>query len=110
MRYTVDQLSKKIEPIAKKYELQFVYLFGSYARDEATDNSDVDILIDMEGSRLESYLDLEIFREELETAIFKNVDLVTIDALENKINQRRTPGFKDVLYRERVSVYEGKSR
>ncbi|MDR3294725.1 MAG: nucleotidyltransferase domain-containing protein [Clostridiales Family XIII bacterium] len=33
-------------PIAIKYQLPTVYLFGSYARGEATDDSDVDILID----------------------------------------------------------------
>ena len=44
--YTIDELKQKIVPIAARYNLPAVYLFGSYARNEATEESDVDILID----------------------------------------------------------------
>lgn len=46
MIYTVDGLKACVSPIAKKYGLRAVYLFGSYARNEATEDSDVDLLID----------------------------------------------------------------
>ena len=44
MVLTVNELKTRIAPIAAQYGLKAVYLFGSYARNEATDDSDVDIL------------------------------------------------------------------
>lgn len=50
MIYSTEELKKRIAPVAKKYGIRAVYLFGSYARNEATEQSDVDILIDRAGS------------------------------------------------------------
>ena len=36
MVYTLEQLREKITPIAEKYRIPAVYVFGSYARGEAT--------------------------------------------------------------------------
>jgi len=52
MVYTTDEIKHKITPIADKYQLRAVYLFGSYARNEATKDSDVDILVDRAGSKI----------------------------------------------------------
>lgn len=52
MIYTVDEIKERVAPIADKYHLAAVYLFGSYARREATENSDVDLLVDREGSTI----------------------------------------------------------
>ena len=37
MIYTIDEISSRIRPVAEKYHLKAVYLFGSYARGEARD-------------------------------------------------------------------------
>lgn len=58
MVFTLDELKTKIAPIAEKYGLKAVYLFGSYARNEATDDSDVDILIDRTDSKIHSMFDM----------------------------------------------------
>ena len=42
MVYTIDEIRQIITPIAKKYGLPAVYLFGSYARGTANEDSDVD--------------------------------------------------------------------
>ena len=41
----IDEIREKVTPIAKKYDIKEVYLFGSYARGEADENSDVDLVI-----------------------------------------------------------------
>lgn len=46
MVYTIEELREKVKPIAKKYQLSKVYLFGSYARNEADDQSDIDLAIE----------------------------------------------------------------
>lgn len=45
MVYTIEQIQEKINPLAEKYNLSAVYLFGSYARGEADENSDIDLVI-----------------------------------------------------------------
>ncbi len=54
MIYTISELQRIITPIAQKYHLRAVYLFGSYARGTATENSDIDLLIDTEGASVRS--------------------------------------------------------
>ena len=46
MIYTIEQIRSIAAPIAASYGINSVFLFGSYARGEATDMSDVDLLIE----------------------------------------------------------------
>ena len=46
MVYTTDQIRAIATPIAAAYDIKSMSLFGSYARGEATEDSDVDILIE----------------------------------------------------------------
>ena len=45
-RYTIEEIKEKAIPIAKKYGVKTLWLFGSYARGEADSESDVDFIID----------------------------------------------------------------
>ncbi len=45
-RYTIEEIKEKAIPIAKKYGVKTLWLFGSYARGEADAESDVDFIID----------------------------------------------------------------
>ena len=45
-KYTIEEIKSIVEPIARKYGVARVYLFGSYARGDATENSDVDLRVD----------------------------------------------------------------
>ena len=42
--YTIEKIREKVIPIAKKYGVKKISLFGSYARGEADEKSDVDFL------------------------------------------------------------------
>lgn len=46
MVYSIEQIRRITQPIAAAYGIRSMRLFGSYARGEATEDSDVDILID----------------------------------------------------------------
>ena len=37
MIYTLDEIKKRILPVIEKYGIPAMYLFGSYARGEATE-------------------------------------------------------------------------
>ena len=44
--YTIDEIRDKVIPLAKKYGVRRMWLFGSYARGDADAQSDVDFLVD----------------------------------------------------------------
>jgi predicted nucleotidyltransferase len=69
--YILDFLRTHKEEFQHKYQVESIGLFGSYARDEAKDSSDIDILVDMP-SKFDLYYD---FKEYLEDTFKKNVDL-----------------------------------
>ena len=43
---SLEEIRHAIVPLAEKYGIDRVFLFGSYARGEATDQSDIDLRID----------------------------------------------------------------
>lgn len=73
---TIKQIKERIKPIIKKHNISDVYLFGSYSRGEARENSDVDIYCD-KGDLRTLYDEIDLI-EELESVLKKKVDLVTI--------------------------------
>ena len=76
---TIEEIRSKIRPVCKKYEIKTAYLFGSYARNDATEKSDVDIRIDDGGSKkLRGLIQVSGMQIELEDALGKKVDLITI--------------------------------
>ena len=42
---TSEDINRFVRPIAEKYHVKEIYLFGSYARGEADENSDLDFLV-----------------------------------------------------------------
>jgi len=42
--YTIDQIKELVKPVAKMHGFEKICLFGSYARDEATENRDDDFI------------------------------------------------------------------
>lgn len=103
--YTIDEIREIVTPIAKKHGLKAVYLFGSYARGEATAESDVDVLIDRAGSTIKSLFDLGALYNDLTESIGKSVDIVTLDALEQPSYKRHDFGFSANLQREQMRIY-----
>lgn len=106
MTFSIDELKQRITPIAQKYDLRAVYLFGSYARNEATDQSDVDILIDRASSKIKGMFDMGALYEELSASVGKQIDLVTMQTLEQQSTRQRTPLFVSNVEAERVKIYE----
>lgn len=106
MVYSIEEIKKRIEPVASKYQLRAVYLFGSYARGEATEGSDVDILIDRTDSKIKGMFDLGGLYSDLCDSVGKEIDLVTTHALTQDGDRDRTPWFTENVMKERVSIYE----
>lgn len=69
--YILDFLRKNKQLLSKKYSVTKIGLFGSYAKDLATETSDIDILVEMPPS-FDNFFDLKYFLEE---AFGRTVDL-----------------------------------
>ena len=106
MVYSIEQIQKLITPIAKKYGLKSVFLFGSYARGTATENSDVDFIIDTSGTEIKSLLGLAAVYCELEEALKKSIDLVTLSSLEQRSQMPSELSFRANLEKDRVNIYD----
>ena len=106
MVYSIEELRDRIIPITRKYKIPAVYIFGSYARNEATEESDVDILIDREGSVIRGMFDMGGLYSELQESVGKEIDLVTMQTLRQESTINRTPWFVDNLKKDMVPLYE----
>lgn len=71
---TIDEITKKVTPILKRYGVSRAALFGSTVRGQAKRGSDVDILVEI-GADI-SLLDFVGLKLELEEALGRKVDLV----------------------------------
>ena len=102
-----EEIAAKIAPVARKHALRRVWLFGSRARGDARPDSDVDLLITREGSSVQSLLDLSGLWLDLRDALGTDLDLVTVEALEDELNRDRprTRRFRETIDREKVMVY-----
>mgnify|MGYP000930566516 FL=1 len=74
--YTLDDIEAKIIPIAKQYNISKVYLFGSYARGEEDENSDIDIALELED--VSKYMDIY---GNLSSIFGGNVDILLVSDL-----------------------------
>ena len=67
----INYLKENKSILEHKFKVRRIGLFGSFAKDKANSNSDIDIVVDMP-SNFDLYYDLKYF---LEKAFKKNVDL-----------------------------------
>ncbi|MBW4486511.1 MAG: nucleotidyltransferase family protein [Trichocoleus desertorum ATA4-8-CV12] len=80
----LKQLRDRLDTI-RGFGVQSLALFGSVARDEASEISDLDFLVEFEGAAtFDRYMDLKFFLEDL---FGKPVDLVTKRSLKPQISQ-----------------------
>lgn|GEM_PF-304261 len=69
-----------------RFDVQTLSLFGSVARDEAHEQSDVDLLVSFRGAAtFGHYMGLKLFLEDL---LGRRVDLVTKRALRHELRER----------------------
>lgn len=73
---TIKQIKERIIPILSKHNIHEIYLFGSYARGEAKNTSDVDIYC--ESGNIKTFIDQGFLEDELTEALGKEVDIVFI--------------------------------
>ena len=94
---TFDEIRNLIAPVLELYHVKSAYLFGSYARGEATETSDVDLFVVFDDDDI-SLFEVGGLLETLKEALQMNVDLITDG---NKLTKR----FQENLYRDMIHIY-----
>ena len=95
-RHTIDELRVIVAPVAKKYGVRKIYLFGSVARGDYNENSDYDFCI--ERGKIRGLLMFSEFFQDLRDAVGSDIDLVDTRYIG--------PEFLEVIMSEGVVVYE----
>ena len=85
----LDEIKKIIrqhkKTLEKKFKVKKIGIFGSYARDEQTQKSDIDILVEFSGKMGWGFIDLEDYLQEM---LKTKVDLTTPGALKERMKDR----------------------
>ena len=68
----INYLKEHYSEFKNKYNVEKIGLFGSYARDEATENSDIDIFVKMKPS----LFDMVAIKEQIENDLNRKVDII----------------------------------
>lgn len=96
--YTIEEIKEILREVLKNFSVKKAILFGSYAKNTPTSKSDIDLVIDSEGTLLNIYF--YGLLEDLVQKLQKNVDLFEISEI-----QKDSQIYKDIE-NEGVVVYE----
>ena len=100
--YLLEEIAELIAPVARKYNIPKVYIFGSYARGEADADSDVDLMIEVGSLHgLEVIGALEDFKNVLK----KPVDMITTRSLTQDRTRKYSKIFIENLEKEKKVIY-----
>jgi len=90
----IKEIKEKALPILKKHDVKKAAIFGSYAKDKGTEDSDIDILVKIEKDI--SLLDFIKIELELEDELDKEIDLVEYQTIK--------PALKENILNNQVPI------
>ena len=83
LKEALNLITAHKQKICSQFHVKHLSLFGSLARDEATPESDVDVLVEFDSTpNFDNFMGLKIFLEDL---LHAPIDLVTVKALKPKM-------------------------
>lgn len=92
----LDEAKKIISDISQKYGVKKVILFGSYAKGDEGEDSDIDLRIDK--GQIKGLFELSGYRLDLEGKLNKRVDVLTTESLSNE--------FLEGIKGDEIIIYE----
>lgn len=90
-----EDIRRRIDVVLRQAGVKRAAVFGSFARGDATSESDLDLLIEFQEGK--GLLDLIALKNHLEEALGMKVDVVTYRSL--------SPFMRDAIMQEQISVY-----
>ncbi|MDR1312178.1 MAG: nucleotidyltransferase domain-containing protein [Deltaproteobacteria bacterium] len=95
MIYSIEDIRRIVEPIARRHGVERVWLFGSYARGEARPDSDIDLLI--ESGKIRTLFEFADFYLDLAEAFNLELDVVEKEDLWEE--------FAEQVEKEEILIY-----
>lgn len=92
---SIDQIQKTCSEVFKDYQVDYCYLFGSYAKGKETETSDIDLLIAMPINSMKYFELIELLRERLK----KKIDLLDVGQLDNN------PQLMNEILKDGIKIY-----
>ena len=96
--YSIDEIKHLVAPVAKEFELNEIYLFGSYSRDTANKDLYIPILPSKIGIRYFGML------ETLKDTFQKDIDIITDDTVF--LSAEEHDKFMLEIMKDRVIIYK----
>ena len=91
----LEDIVRKCSKVFERYEVNFCYLFGSYAKGKASPVSDVDLLISTNVRGLKFYG----LVEEIRTELHKKVDVLDMSQLKENID------LTEEIFKDGIKIY-----
>ncbi|MFQ5641553.1 MAG: nucleotidyltransferase family protein [bacterium] len=91
---SIEEVKRKIVPVLQRHQIKRAALFGSVVRGEIREDSDIDILVEVNKSL--SLLDFIGIKQEIEDTLERRVDLVEYDAIK--------PMIRNTILKEQVMI------
>lgn len=86
MKLDIENKIKSLKPmLATKFNVDKIGYFGSFARNEETESSDIDIIVSFKKPLGWAFFDLQSL---LEKELNRKVDLVSVNALKEQLRDR----------------------
>ena len=94
----ISKVREAVESDPNKDYIQSIYLFGSFLHGDATDKSDVDLMVDLRKSL--GYFTLMAIQNHFEDVLEKPVDLTTKNGLSKYIREDVVKEAKKIYQNE----------
>lgn len=102
--YSINEIKSIIFPIVSLYDIEKIYLFGSYAKNKATSTSDIDFYV--EKYKYRKFYSLATLYSDLEDAFGKKIDIITDTSIETNKTKSDVAGLYKNILNERICIYE----
>lgn len=107
--YTLEEIEKMSKDVFKEFKIEKAYVFGSYAKNEAESDSDIDIMIKKDESF--SFLELSAMANRLMMIFKKEIDIITEETYTEDIQyddedeKALKMRFYNKIKKEMVKIY-----
>ena len=89
----------QIKELCKTNKVKSLFAFGSVLRDDFNENSDVDLVVDIDESDPFKYTDIYFhLKLSLEEILKRQVDLLEDRAIKNNFFRRELDSTKEIIY------------
>jgi len=96
---TIEEIRRAVAPICERYGVERLSLFGSYARGEADELSDVDLIVDKYDEKKLKGFEWGGLYADIQEALGVEIDLLSRDGTRQK--------FLNKIAKDEVLLYEG---